>query len=222
MRLDAVAIVPAGGSARRLGGLAAAGKAALGAAGRTFLDRVSTVLAAEVPRVIIVAPPTCRLPAVGPAVEIVRDAVPGAGPLAAVRDGLGHALATGPLPRVAVLCACDVPLVTSGVVRLLLDRAARPGVRWVLPVVGGHPQPLLSALAVDALPEIDRLLTAGRTSLRSLAAVLAAAGPGAVIHPAADELRAVDPALVSFFDVDTPDDLADLARRAARDSPDAS
>ena len=214
MRSDAVAIVPAGGAARRLGQLAPLGKAALAAAGRTFLDRITTLLAAEVPRVIVVAAPAAEVPAVGPAVEIVRDSSPGAGPLAALRDGLVHAVAAASPPRVAVLCACDVPLVSAAVIRLLLDRAV-PGVRWVLPVVAGHPQPLVSALAVDALPVIERLLAAGRGSLRDLAAEFAAADPRGIDHVAEEALREADPTLQSFLDVDTPEDLARVLPRVA-------
>lgn len=213
MRLDTVAIVPAGGAARRLGPRAAAGKAALAAGGLTFLDRVCTTLAAEVGRVIVVAGPTTVVPAVRVRVEVIRDSRPGAGPLAAVRDGLVHALAAALPPRLAVLCACDVPLIGSAVIRLLLDRADGPGVRWVLPTVGGHPQPLVSVIAVDLLPEIEDHLARGSASLRDLAATIVRSGPRAVCRVDTDDLRRADAALDSFRDVDTPADLAAVARR---------
>lgn len=217
MRSDTVAIVPAGGMGRRLGALATAGKPALVAGDRTFFDRVCTTLAAEVPRVIVVAAPGSVLPAASPAVEIVRDSSPGAGPLAALRDGLAHACAAAAPPRFAVLCSCDVPLVVPGLIRLLLDLAAAGDARWVLPVVGGREQPLVSALAVDALPVIKGLLAADRSSFRDLAAALDATGPTAIRRLDERDLRAVDPALDSFLDVDTPEDLARVvAREAAR------
>lgn len=218
MRSDVVAIVPAGGAARRLGPLAPRGKAALLAGGRALLDRVCTILAAEAPRVIVVAGPATDVPTLATAVEVVRDSKPGSGPLAAVRDGLVHAAAAAPPPTLAILCACDVPLVSAGVIRLLVARAA-PGVRWVVPVVGGHPQPLVSVLALDALPAIERLLAGGSRSLRDLAAHLASADPRAVDHVAAEEFVRVDPALDSFLDVDTAADLARVASRGdARDA----
>lgn len=214
MHDDAVAIVPAGGSARRLGTLAASGKAALVAGGETFLDRVCTVLAAEVSRVIVVAAPTGSLPTVAVPVDVIHDRHPGAGPLAAVRDGLAHAARSTPPPRLAVLCACDLPLVAPSVVRLLLDRAAASGVRWVLPVVGDHAQPLLSVLAIDVLPTLERLLAAGSRSLRDLATELGRADPDGLRHVGPGELSkaGVDPA--SFVDVDTPADLALVRARA--------
>lgn len=215
MQVDAVAIVPAGGAARRLGPRAASGKAALVAGGLTFLDRVCATLASEVARVIVVAAPGTALPPIVTPVEVIRDSRPGAGPLAAVRDGLVHALAADPPPRLAVLCSCDVPLVVSGVIRLLLERAGGPGVRWALPMVGGHPQPLVSVIAVDLVPVIDDHFARGGGSLRDLADLIARSGPDAVHRVGADELRAVDPALDSFRDVDTAADLADVVRRGS-------
>lgn len=216
MQVDAVAIVPAGGAARRLGPRGVAGKAALVADGRTFLERVCAVLAAEVGRVIVVAAPDTALPPIVTPVEVIRDSRPGAGPLAAVRDGLVHALAADPPPRLAMLCSCDVPLVKPDVVRLLLNRVGVPGVRWALPTVGGHPQPLVSVIAVDVLAEIDASLAAAGGSLRDLADSIARRDPAALCRVGEDELRAVDPALDSFRDVDTTEDLADLVRRGSR------
>lgn len=215
MRCDAVAIVPAGGAARRLGPRAAAGKAALVTGGLTFLDRVCTTLAAEVGRVIVVAGPGTAVPPVRVPVEVVHDSRPGSGPLAAVRDGLVHALAAAAPPRLAVLCSCDVPLIAPAVVRLLFDRAGGEGVRWVVPLVDDHPQPLVSVITIDLLPAIEAHLAAGNASLRDFAAALDRGSPGAVRHVGGTELRAVDPALDSFRDVDTPADLAEVARRGS-------
>jgi len=215
VRLDAVAIVPAGGAARRLGVQAGRGKAAVTCGGRTFLELVCSTVAGEVSRVIVVAAPGGSLPEASVAVEVIRDSAAGAGPLAAIRDGLVYAVVATPPPRLAVLCSCDLPFVAPGVVRLLLERAAAPGVRWALPEVAGHPQPLLSVLAVDLLPEIEAFLASGGRSLRGLAATIARDAPRAVATVDADELRTVDPPLDSFRDVDTPEDLAVVERLAA-------
>lgn len=215
MRSDAVAIVPAGGTARRLGALAPAGKAALVAGGRTFLDLVCAALAAEVPRVIVVAPADCVLPAVKVPVEVVRDSRPGAGPLAAVSDGLAHAMAAPSPPRLAVLCSCDVPLLSRSVIGLLLRTVAAPPARWALPVVNGRPQPLPSVITGDLLPDIQACVAAGRGGFRDLAVALARTDPTAVVHVPASALAPHDPGLDSFRDVDTPEDLAALVKRGA-------
>ena len=134
---DYAAIVLAGGAARRLGAdlVGAEGKAGLLLSGRTFLDAVTTTLATKVTRVIVVAAPGQPLPPVAMPIEIVRDSTPGVGPLAAIRDGLVHALATGRPPQAVLVASCDVPLLAPAIVRLLLDRLAASSARWVVPVV---------------------------------------------------------------------------------------
>lgn len=220
MQADAVGIVVAGGRATRLGGRAGpGGKAALEVAGRPLLDAVVRALAAEVPRVIVVAAAGQPLPPVPTAVEVVRDATPDGGPLAALRDGLHRALAAAERPRRAVVLSCDVPLVRRGVVRRLLEIAAAPGVRWVVPVVAGHPQVLVSALDTALLGRIEAHLAAGSSSLRDVAAALERDEPGAVRHVDAAAWGDVDPGLESFRDVDTPADLDRLRAAGFPPSP---
>ncbi|NBW86411.1 MAG: hypothetical protein EBR23_06180, partial [Planctomycetia bacterium] len=127
----------AGGASRRMGPLVdpRAGKAALEFAGETLLGRVCRVAAAALRRVIVVAAPGQALPPLNAGVEIVRDSRPGAGPLAAILDGLRQALAGSPAPRTAVVLSCDVPLLSVGVLRFLVAEAVASGARWVLPVV---------------------------------------------------------------------------------------
>lgn len=211
MREDAVAIVLAGGRSTRFGS-PEGGKAAVMFAGETLLGRVCRVAAAEVPRVVVVAAVDQPLPTLPDGVEIVRDRTPAAGPLAALRDGLGHVAAgPGPPPRLAVLLSCDLPLVRSAVVRRLLDAVGRAGVQWAVPRVDGHPQVLTSAVRVDPVAgAIERALAAGVTSPRAVLEALARAGRGVVSEIDANAFRADDPALESFRDVDTPADLARL------------
>jgi len=124
---EAVGIVLAGGRATRLGAVAASGKAWLELDGRTFLERVCAALSPEVAAVVVVAADGADLPTVAGA-TVVRDTVPAAGPLAAIRDGIRAAVvATSPPPRRFVVVSCDVPLVRREMIRLLLQ-AAREGV----------------------------------------------------------------------------------------------
>ncbi len=218
---DYAALVLAGGAARRMGaGLAAAaGKAGLRLAGRTFLDVVTTAVSTTVSRVIIVAAPEQPLPPVETPLEIVRDSTPGAGPLAGIRDGLLYALATGQPPRGVFVVSCDVPLLASAVVRLLLDRLAASAARWVVPIVHGHPQVLVSAMSPGLLGPIERHLATGRRDLRGLLADLRQADPDAVAVVTEAEVAAIDPECLSFMDVDTPADLAAVHGRRIPPSP---
>ena len=217
---DYTAIVLAGGAARRLGAglVGAEGKAGLLLSGRTFLDAVTTTLATNVGRVIVVAAPGQPLPPVAVPVEIVRDSTPGAGPLAGIRDGLVHALAGRPVQAVLV-ASCDVPLLAPAVIQRLLDRLAASSARWVVPVVDGHPQVLVSAMSPDLLGPIERHLAAGRRDLRGLLDDLRQAEPEDVVVVTEAEVAAADPDCLSFMDVDTPADLEAVRRRRIPPSP---
>jgi molybdopterin-guanine dinucleotide biosynthesis protein A len=210
----AVGIVLAGGRGRRLaGGVPLGGKAALELAGRSFLERIVSTVAAEVDQVIVVAAPGQAVPALPDGVEIVRDSEPGGGPLAGLRDGLAVAAGRTPPPRTAFVCACDAPLLGRAVVRLLVGRGLVTGAAWVVPECDGHPQVLLSAIAPSLLPRIAAYLATGRRDPRGLLAMIDAEAPGLVVRVTAAELAAVDPAGDAVFDVDAPPDLARLHRR---------
>ena len=215
------AIVLAGGAARRMGAglVGAEGKAGLLLAGRTFLDVITATLATSVTRMIVVAAPGQLLPPVAVPLEIVRDSTPGAGPLAGIRDGLDHALAAGQPPQAVLLVSCDVPLLAPAVVRLLLDRLAASSARWVVPVVHGHPQVLVSAISPALLAPIERHLAAGRRDLRGLLDELQRADPAAVAVVTEAEVAATDPDGLSFVDVDTPGDLEAIHHRRIPPSP---
>lgn len=203
------AIILAGGRGRRLGALPPGGKAAIEIGGRSLLRRVVEAAAAEVERIVVVttaARPIPPLDEVAASLEVIHDTHPGSGPLAAIVDGMRRlaGTATGPPVRRCLIAACDLPLLEPAVVRLLLDACGEDeadGVpSWVVPLVGGHPQVLVSAMDMTALPAIERYLDEGRRDLRGLL--------GRLTVRLLDEARLakVDPSLASFRDLDTPQD----------------
>lgn len=211
-----VGILLAGGGSTRLGSAAAAtggGKALLTFQGQTFVERVACALAADVGRTIVVAAPGQPLPPLGHA-RIIRDSTPGAGPLAGIRDGLRAALAADqggfPPPELAVVASCDVPLLSQGVVRLLLDMAGASDAVWTVPIVHGHRQVLVSVMRVELLPRIEAWLATGRRDLRGLLDEMAREELRSVCEVTEEACRAVDPVLASFADIDTPADLERL------------
>lgn len=224
MPADVIAIVPAGGRSRRLAGATPpGGKAALELGGESLLGRVCRTLAAETARVIVVAAAGQPLPPLPAGVEVIRDTRPGAGPLAAIHDGLGYAQAVHPAARIALIASCDLPAVYPAVVRHLISRARQPGVSWAVPYVGGHPQVLLSAMATRLLDHLGDALAAGLTSPRAALAAIAASDPASVREVAEAEFSGIDPSLASFADVDTPADLAGMQTALIRsDSPPVS
>jgi len=218
--LGTVGIVLAGGGSKRLlseAEPAAGGKALRTFRGQTFLERVVAAVAAGLgPKgdLIVVAAPGQTLPQIGQAL-VVHDAVPGSGPLAGIRDGLRAALDTaqrrnGPAPGMAVIVSCDVPLLQPEVIRLLLDQASESGAVWTVPVVHGHRQVLLSAMHPGMLPKIEAWLATGRRDLRGLFDAIVQEDPKRILEVSQAQLAAVDPALESFFDIDTPADLQRL------------
>jgi len=133
--------------------------------------------------------------------------VPFAGPVAAIHAGLEHA---GGTAAVALVVACDIPRLAPAVVRLLVAAARRPGTRWAVPMVGGHPQVLVSAISSDLEPAFAAATAAGVASPRAVLARLARAEPTAVCRIPEPELAAIDPTLGSFADIDTAADLDGL------------
>lgn len=209
MERDVIAIVLAGGRSQRMAGIApAGGKASLPLGDDTMLARVCRVLAGEVSRVIVVAAEGQPLPRLPPSVEITRDTTPDMGPLAGIRDGLAYALATGPHPAAAIIASCDVPDLAAGVVRLLVEKAKASGASWVVPVVGGHPQVLISGMTASVFDVIVSATAAHLKSPRALLDAIRAEDSTRVLLLEETELHAFDPSLASFADIDTPEDFA--------------
>lgn len=194
-RPEVVAAIIAGGQGRRLGG---SNKSALIIAGRSILERQLEVLRPRFARLLLVSnTPPDPIPA---GVTLVRDRVPpGQGPLA----GLDAALAALLPQEIAVVCVGgDMPLLAPALIELLRDVA--PQAEAVVPRVGGHPQPLLARYARPCAARIAAALAAHAFKARALVDQLA-------VHwldePA---LRALDPDLTSFENLNTPEDLARL------------
>lgn len=114
------AIVLAGGEGRRLGGVS---KANVEVAGRRLLDHALDA-AAGARRVVVAGPEALARPGI----PTVLEDPPLGGPVAGVQAGLAHldALAGPEDNAVVLVLACDVPLATVAVPRLLiaLDAAA--------------------------------------------------------------------------------------------------
>lgn len=191
--------VLAGGEGRRFGGP----KAQAHVGGIPMLNRAVAAVG-EVAEVVVV------VSARGiddPPAPVVPDRVEGAGPLGGLDAALRHARDLS-LDGVLLL-ACDLPLVTSGMLGAVA--AALEGRPAVAPQrAGGGIEPLCAAYGVQVLPEVERRL--GRED-RSLHALFRAVGghvlpAGAVGAPGA-----------AFLNVNTPDDRlraeAALARAAS-------
>jgi len=127
--------------------------------------------------------------------RIVSDAVPAAGPLMGLYSGLSALHASH-----ALVMAVDMPYVHRDLLTFLLSYPLDESI--LLPRVDGIPQVLLAVYPRTILPALAACLQAGRRDLRSLLEVV----PVHYIEEPA--LRAIDPQLRSFININTPDDLA--------------
>jgi molybdopterin-guanine dinucleotide biosynthesis protein A len=188
------AAVMAGGKSRRMG----RDKAWLDVGdGRAIVQRVIDVLSEVADDVLIVANDE-RYRTLGP--RVVPDRFVDGGVLGGIATGVGAARHE----RVLV-AACDMPFLRPEVFRLLVDRSE--GADVVVPRVGDDLETLHALYTKACLAPMERALAAGKMR------VISFFDDVRVREIGADELRAVDPELRSFTNVNTPEELAAAARR---------
>lgn len=185
---DCTALILAGGDSRRMG----RDKTRIEFEGQYLLQRVIGQMQAIFPQVRV----SVRQPRPDIEVPQICDQAPGAGPLAGLCAGLSGV----ETPWIYALAA-DMPFLAPRVVELLAQQ--RGNRQAVVPVVRGIPQPLAAFYAASALPVLQAdLAGSGKHSLRAVLEQLDVAW----VEEAC--LLAADPDLRSFFDLDTPADLA--------------
>ena len=164
--------------------------------GRPIVQRVIDVLREVADEVFIVANDE-RYAELG--LRVVPDRFPDGGALGGIATGVGAAQHE----RVLV-AACDMPFLRADLWRLLLERA--DGADAVVPRSGGEYETLHALYTKACLPFMERALSSGRMRVVSFFADVRIAEVGDV------ELRAVDPELRAFTNVNTPEELAALLR----------
>jgi len=181
----AAGLVLTGGASRRLG----IDKATLRVGGESLADRTARVLTSVADPVLEVGPGLTRL-------EVVREAEPGRGPLAAMAAGGAALAARGAGERAVLVLAVDLPALDPALLRLLV---AAPPADAVVPRVGGRAQVLCARYSPGALVQAAALVGAGERSVRALL------GTGSVAWIDEHEWGRVTTA-TCFADVDTPED----------------
>ena len=180
-----------------------ADKAALRLGGITMLERMVAELARGFDEVVVVAgaQAVTAASALAGSVRVVRDPLPFEGPVKALRLGLAAIGA-----EVGFACACDLPFVNVRLAAALCSMAA--GHDAAIAKTAGRLQVLHAAYRKSCLPALDAMIGRGERRLQDLVALLDARIVGE------DEIRPYDPELLSFFNVNTPEDFA-LARTLA-------
>jgi len=143
--------------------------------------------------------------ALGINLDVRPDLVGGAGPLGGI-----HAALTAADDCDAVICvAGDLPFVTPALLAALRDRA--PQADAVAPRTARGIEPLCARYARALLPAIDERVRAGDLAVHALLE------RRTVEWIAGADLAALDPGGRSFFNVNTPEDLARADAMAALD-----
>lgn len=205
--LDVTGLILAGGRGRRLGGR---NKALLSAGGEPLVDRVSRALAPRTARlwISVGSPAMAQAARAWTSLPLIVDERDDQGPLAGLAAGLARA------PGWLLAVAVDMPHLRGDVLDLLLARAAARGGACdacgacdaVAFRLGGLPEPLVALWGPPFAAALQRRLAAGQRKVAD--ALLDPEYRVEWIDEA--EVRAVDPELRAFDNVNDADDVAAL------------
>lgn len=186
------AVVLCGGESRRMG----TPKAWLPFGPERLLQRVVRLLDAVATPIVVVAAPGQEIPELPPGVGVLRDPVPGRGPL----QGLAAGLAAIPeAVELVYATATDAPFLEP---RWILRLAELIGDHdLAIPHIGGEYHPLAALYRKDAvLPVIEGRLAEGRLSLKGIVEQVRSR----IVTE--DEMRPADPILGTLRNLNRPED----------------
>jgi molybdopterin-guanine dinucleotide biosynthesis protein A len=181
-------IVLAGGASVRLG----QDKALVEIAGRTLVERVVDVLRSVVDEIVLVTPSPERLAWLG--LSAVGDVYPGVGTLGGLHAGLS---AIG--SPYGLVVGCDMPLLKRGLLAYMISQIGDAEV--IMPRVGRFYEPLHAIYARSILSTLEARILAGQRRIRQACDGLRTR------YVLEDEIARYDPEHLSFYNVNTPQEL---------------
>lgn len=186
------AAILVGGAGRRLGGVE---KGKLVICGKTVVERLLNTLRDF--NTVIVCRDEEQAGKYGEFKNVIVDEFRGMGPLAGIHAALKH------FGDSVLVVAADMPFLRREVALTLWEERVRSDADALIPVWGcGKMEPLLAVYSSKTLPEIEKSLEKGETKV--LAPIMRLEK---VIFYGIERLKDVDEKLVSFFNINTPDDL---------------
>jgi molybdopterin-guanine dinucleotide biosynthesis protein A len=178
----------AGGKSLRMGH----DKPLLQVSGSTLLERCAEALRPIVVEVIVVADVAERFNLSN--CRVVGDHCPGTGPVGGIVTAL-KVLGEG----THVVVACDMPFLQTDLLQMLLEFATED-YDAIVPWIDGRPEPLCAVYRhTCAAPFLQFLASGQRAANRALETVR-------VKRAEEGELRKADPHLISFTNLNTPED----------------
>ncbi|MCQ8903088.1 MAG: molybdenum cofactor guanylyltransferase [Methanothrix sp.] len=193
------AVVLAGGEGRRMG----AEKTSVMLYGRPLIEHVIERIFDTVDEVIVVVRDDAqarRLEGAISGCRVVIDRAHGVGPIAGLQAGMDSARG-----RYAFAAGCDMPFLNPDAIDFLFSLAE--GHDGAVPILNGIPERLHAVYLARRLEEACRNVIA--RGERRISASLAGLD---IKFVDAGLFRAVDTELLSFFNVNTPDDLSTAER----------
>ena len=195
-------IVLCGGRSRRMG----QEKYRLSFAGETLLQRICRIVQPEVSRILIVAAVDQEIPQSESNIQVLRDEIPDAGPLAGIAQALTSLRATEDAPAAAFVTSCDVPLLKPELIRLLRNQLSEE-FDAVVVRDSDFAYPLCAIYRITVAATATQLIETGQRRAAALSENLRTCW----VPP--DLIRTVDPDLESFLNCNTPEDY-EKARQA--------
>lgn len=197
--MDMAGIILAGGLGTRMGNVK---KAFMEIGGRTILDRLLAVYRPLFPELIIAARDSADFTAYD--LPVAEDQFEARSSLTGIHAGLDAMTASH-----GFFAACDAPFLQSGLVERLLTEVS-PDIDVVIPLKeDGYREPLCAVYSKRCLPFIENQLN------RQDFKIIRFFDQVAVKEVPVAHLREGDPDQISFFNVNTPDDLRQAERLAA-------
>jgi molybdopterin-guanine dinucleotide biosynthesis protein A len=197
------ALIFAGGRATRLGGV---NKALLDIGGVFIVERILAALEPLTDERVLLANDATL--ADQPDVRLIFDPSPHAGVLPALAAGLEAAEG-----ELCLAVACDMPFVSRRLFAHMLEVQQRDDADVVIPRTAGFLEPMHAVYR--RLPTLHAIHAALQRGEQRMVSYLSAVRVREVDEA---EWRAVDPHGTAFFNVNTPEDLAE-ARRIAAEQP---
>jgi molybdopterin-guanine dinucleotide biosynthesis protein A len=127
-------------------------------------------------------------------VTILRDVIPGLGPLGGIYTGLLFAQG-----KSVFVTACDMPFLQPAVVKHMMQLSKNNDV--VVPEKKEGLEPLHAIYSARCLPHIKKMLDRGKFQVVSFFPAVK------VCRLSQEELEKLDPYGLSFFNINTPDDM---------------
>jgi molybdopterin-guanine dinucleotide biosynthesis protein A len=160
--------------------------------GESILQNILNVLQKIFPEIIIVT--NHRQAYLKFGVPVVEDLIKESGPLGGIFTGLCFSAS-----KRSFVVACDMPFIKPALITLLL----RESTNWdlVIPEVSGKVEPLFAVYSKDCIPVMFEHLKEQNLKMRDILDRLRAKRIGV------DQINRLDPQHLSFFNINTEEDL---------------